>query len=165
LLSQVTLHVRRIYLCLRVFGGSQSAVANLEASYPPKCPLCGAYVDEQHFERQLTAQQLHQVNIHTAKINLKFGEEFANWKIAHQDEISVCNESAWTSASEVALERSIASNMEDEQMPEAFQRFQQQEFEENDGEYDGEEFLNERQMRRMKVNLRVNKYGGRNWKL
>jgi hypothetical protein len=52
-----------------------SVMEDLEASYPPKCPLWKALISKDLFERQLTTTQQNTFRTHVACTALKPGEE------------------------------------------------------------------------------------------
>jgi len=52
----------------------KSVLGDLEASYPPRCPLCRAEMPQDHFEAQLTTQQQASLKAFTAQRALKPGQ-------------------------------------------------------------------------------------------
>ena len=52
----------------------KSVLGDLEASFPPRCPLCRAEMPQDHFEAQLTTQQQASMKAFTAQRALKPGQ-------------------------------------------------------------------------------------------
>ena len=65
-----------LYQC----GTVNSVMEDLTTSYPPKCPLCKALINNETVERQLTSAQQNTFRAHAARTALKPGEELIECK-------------------------------------------------------------------------------------
>ena len=61
-------------------GTVNSVMEDLTTSYPPKCPLCKALINNETVERQLTSAQQNTFRAHAARTALKPGEELIECK-------------------------------------------------------------------------------------